>query len=145
LGAIEARITSASVSSTPNDPIVTCSRVFPKWQGPSFQRWVDTALVLMKLSNEVPRNQRAVHRQIEAVVGIVADKLTAAFREAQTVGQLNRRVKPDELAVLVCAAMLGSITMYGMFRSRSPIDRVAKALNLLAGCSAGVSLGSPKK
>lgn len=128
LGAIEAKITSASVSGTPNDPTVTCGRVFPKWQGPSSRRWVDTALIPMRLSNEVPKNQRAVHRQIETVVGIVADKLTAAFQEAQAVEQLNRRVKPDELAVLVCAAMFGSITMYGMFQSRSPMTALRKPL-----------------
>jgi AcrR family transcriptional regulator len=98
---------------------------------------MEIVAVLIKLSSEVPRTQKAVHQRIEKISIGVVDRLSSAIRQAQAQKQLASSVKSRDLSLLVCAVALGSIALSGILSSRAPVERVYATLDRILGVQHG--------
>jgi AcrR family transcriptional regulator len=92
------------------------------------QSLTEVASVLVRLSTEVPRKQKAVHSRIEAIVGSALDRLTLTLQENQMNRPCGLSVSAAELSLVICSAVLGSVALSRMCRQRSPIEQVHMTL-----------------
>jgi|GEM_PF-5019734 len=118
LGRIEVALGSRVSSDLSSDlPVVFETPLFrPHTTAP--QALADVASVLVRLSTEVPLQQKEVHARIESIVASALDRLTLSLQENRMNKPHGLGVSADELSLVVCSAVLGSVSLSRMCRQR---------------------------
>lgn len=108
------RISGERTSDLP--PVFESPLFRPRTTAP--QALADVASVLVRLSTEVPPQQKGVHARIESIVVRALDRLTLALQENRMNKPHGLGVSADELSLVVCSAVLGSVSLSRMCRQR---------------------------
>lgn len=88
----------------------------------------DVASVLTRLANEVPRTQKGVHKRIASIMDNTVDRLTLSLQRNRMHRPRGLATSADELALLICSAALGSVTLSQICGNRCGTEQMYATL-----------------